>query len=745
MDNLNDMVRRDRVGYTLKVVNGAPFTAGRRNVSGCYNVQTPGGTLLLKPWVPSYYNPPMAYDRCSTPRPFGPRPMNCGDPYTGGNARCGCYSCSTSCGCGGKQPSCGCGSKKSKQLDDGWSQSSGGCGCKVKPKQDAKPVMYGYAGEHDVSIGPSFDTDLYQMGYKYPGSVYGRRDVGQYIEGKGKVKDQAGVQRDKLVTRELLKGNLDALLEHLVDTNQAPAELKKELQQKSVGQIYPKMPAPRIPVEFDHLRSEPRMYVLLHRSSPCPKGTTVPNMAERWSCMMEQMDEGMGVCRRKYQGYYNPWGQVNGPKAEKKEKKTFWEGFFEGIANPLPVVGQYRQLKVPKKQVVSLVDTLLASAGFNPEDAGNKKARKVIAKKLRENLQKQGLNVVGFVDGSMVVEGHPTVGFLQQYVSGIEKALEDTTRFMDQNILNPTSNFVQKNAPQFVSELKQVDKQLGITPGLQQFLKKQTPIAQRLRQQWPDLASMAFASAGVSPAILGALGPATQNLQGSNVIQAMSQSLGPLSQVYQQNGGLQRLLQQQGGVSNVLSSAIGQGQDQATQLFSKLYGQGQQKAGWFAQAAPALGQKGVGDVFQNLSNIGRRAAGRGQFDFNQLLGGAAQKLGGAGNLLQAFGTVGGHRKTETDPILVAVMEVDKPKIIAKLRQNYKPVSAKDFKDKLYKSLRNFGFDGKRARKLSRDYAKYYSSESRYGVTPPHSLEVSEAAIAKAILLCAYKKLSEFSK
>lgn len=145
------------LGYTLKVVNGlypyVPYVAGRNNLrpnttGGCYQVMTPYGELLLKSWTPTYYNPPLSYNRCGVPRPFGPD-----------------YGKALGCGCGG-----------------GGKTTSGPCSCnypsrsawkkKIRPYRDG---FAGYMGQVDAPIGPEWKSTrrIYQSGYFAPEVVYG--------------------------------------------------------------------------------------------------------------------------------------------------------------------------------------------------------------------------------------------------------------------------------------------------------------------------------------------------------------------------------------------------------------------------------------------------------------------------------------------------------------------------------------------------------------------------------------------
>lgn len=645
----------EEVGYTLKVVNGPRFGVGGPvspfnteqipfasvsgpittggfapppTAGGCYQVQTPQGNVLLKAYTPGYYNPPLAYDRCSVPRPFGPQPTGAG------GCKCGC-GCQGSCGCG-------CGAQAPPPPPPpGPPQGPpppkpGGCSC---PK--CKAVMMGYAGESQEDIGPSYRRKRYQAGYfapQYvngylPQPVSGQRPfvptVGQVsrkpsIRPSSKVLEQ---QKEKKVARELLKGNIDALLEHLVDEKKAPAELQVAVEQVSGttghGKICMKQPCYEKPTQFTHLFSEPRSFDL-QLSSPvicsgcggctgksptvggcgCGANLNAP-IQSYYSCIERAYDESRGVCPRQFQGYWNPWGQVNGP----------------------PTVGQTK-FKLKQDPVEKLTDLIVVSTGFNPNE--NPKLRKIVETKLKESLAKEGIRVV-----AGQVSGPGTTGFLQDLVRGLGRAVNDVTRFVAQDVVNPMQQFVRQNATNVASDLASVDRQLGITRSLQQFQQAgglqglQAQLGQRV--QWPEMAALGFGLAGpavglqgMAP-VLGALG--NQGLGGglgavSQGMQGLLQGANPLGRVLQQQGlggaGLNNMLAAglpaAGGLGHY-GALIGQ---QPTNAAQQLLG-GQQG---MLQLLGRQTQVNPQNMFSGLQGLGRRVvqpAGQG-VNFNALAG-----------------------------------------------------------------------------------------------------------------------------
>ncbi len=597
----------EEVGYTIKVVNGPPlnlngampqqadlmgipfasvgsrttggFVAPPRTTGGCYQVQTPQGNVLMKAYTPGYYNPPLAYDRCSTPRPFGPQPTGAG------GCKCGC-GCQGSCGsgCGAKPPvpagqpssgGCGCGAKGPGQ--------AGGCGCGAKGGgapghghgcscPQCKAVMMGYAGESDEPMGPSYRHKRYQAGYFAPEYVNGPR----YIPTVGQLSRKAPLspsqaimkqQEEKKITRELLKGNIDALIDFL-------AEDQGGLTAGS-GKICMKQPSYEEPTQFTHLFSEPRSFDLQLSSPMSCSGGTVggcgcgANMnapiQSYYSCIERAQDESRGVCPRQFQGYWNPWGQVNGP----------------------PTVGK-AGLQLSKDAVDKLTNLLVVSTGFNPDQ--NPKLRQIVETKLDEALAKEGITVV-----AGQVSGPGTTGFLADLIRGITGAVSDTTNFVGQTVVNPMQQFVRKNATTVSRDMASVDRQLGVTSNLQQFVQTGglANLQQQLGQnvQWPELAALGFGLAGpavglpgIAP-VLGALGD--QGVGGG--LGAVSQSMqsllgggGATGQLLQQNGqfggmiGKQPNQQLMGGQQGLLQLIGSKAQVDTQKTFSGLQGLGRQ-------------------------------------------------------------------------------------------------------------------------------------------------------------------------
>ena len=305
----NTPFKHEEVGYTLKVVNGPRFVSGPtpvasqipfasvrgtvggfvpppKTVGSCYQVSTPEGNVLMKAWTPSYYNPPLAYDRCETPRPFGPRPT--------GNGGCKCGQSGLNCGCGGGgscESSCGCGCNDNTPAPDdstpGQSSSCGctggintvsGCGCNSTRSgcQTCDPVMMGYAGESDSELGPSYRNEKYQSGYFAPQYVNGIRMVGK---------------------PRLVSG-------------------MRPVAPPTVGKLCMQQPCRMEPTQINYLRSEPRANTLLFApgsTGSCPSQGPV-NMQQSYGCKMDAFQEARDcqACPRQFQGYWNPWGQVNG-------------------------------------------------------------------------------------------------------------------------------------------------------------------------------------------------------------------------------------------------------------------------------------------------------------------------------------------------------------------------------------------------------------------------------------------------
>lgn len=637
---------KEEVGYTLKVVNGPrydlsqsptvhgnaiPFasvsgygssaqpTVGTPAVapataSGCYQVRTPQGNVLLKAYTPGYYNPPLAYDRCSVPRPFGPQPTGAG------GCKCGC-GCQGSCGCG-------CGAAPSKAAappppgPPPPPKPASKCGC---PK--CKAVMMGYAGESTEPLGPYYRKQKYQAGYFNPQYVNGPPTIGGTI---GQVARKPSVRPsqaivEKKVSRELLRGNVDELLDYLLKEGKAGRELSQAAVKAGAttgahGKICMKQPCYEQPTQYTHLRSEPRSFDL-QLSSPvicptcngpattggcgCGANLNAP-VQHYYSCIERAFDQSRPVCPRQFQGYWNPWGQVNGP----------------------PTVGQ--TFRLDKQPVEKLADLIVVSTGFNPDK--NPKLKKIVEEKLKESLAKENIRVVN----GQVVGGPGTTGFLKDLVRGLGNAVQDVTKFVRNDVVNPMQQFVVQNAGQVQQDLLNVDKQLGITRSLQQFSQAGglQGLSRQLGQQvqWPQMAALGFGLAGpavglegINP-VLGALGGKVGGGMGAvaNEMQGLLTGQNPLGRALQQRGigpgaGLQGLLTPNlpaaGGFGH-LGALLGRKQqaDPVRQLMG-----GQQG---LLQLLGKQGQVEPRNMFSGLQGLGRQVVQpRGQgLNFNALAG-----------------------------------------------------------------------------------------------------------------------------
>lgn len=551
----NTPFMHDDVGFTLKVVKGPnPAMFGNGNpgtTGGCYQVATPYGELLLRPYTPSYYNPPLAYDRCSTSRPFGPRPTGCGGcNCAGGCSKCKGQSGQSSSPCGAKIPTPQ-GLPASTPTEGPYGEPYGYPN--YEPRSNCEAPCYkgnmGYAGEHTNPLGPYYRNEKYQAGYFAPQYVNGppvNTTVGQ--PKKKTAKEIVEEKQEKKIIGDLLEGNLDALLDNLLIKKKATKELAVVAEQATVGRHRTCLVQPPYinPTQFYPQRFQPRAFVPVfygkYEALEVGGNSTVSGCgcrnqrASYFDKLQDWQSDVVQTCPKVFQGWYNPWGQVNGPRDTVGQKKST----------------PSKQALLNKDMIETIADTIIVSTGFNPEK--NDKLRTIVQLKLESELGKRGYKSVGGFGrwirrvgkeigkgvkkaANVVKDVAPSVllsAATGNPLGAIQSAVEATSKFVDSDIMKPMTDIVQKNAGQVLNQLSSIDKNLGITQNLKQFasagglesLSKQLGT----NVQWPQLAGLALTAAtggGAAP-VLNALQPAIRNLPQAQGIQQIANSLGPL-------------------------------------------------------------------------------------------------------------------------------------------------------------------------------------------------------------------------
>jgi len=592
-------LQRLGIGHAVKVVGCPPSTTGMT-----IPVRTPEGDVLIHPYCPSYYNPPLAYDRCSPPRPFD----YCNRPPTIPNIS--------------MKPTCDC---KNPGTCSG-TGTYGNCTCQEHPGALVHPkpsTNRGYFGEHHVN-DRGYD---WQFGQHAGETVFGP---------KGK-KGKKLTEKERKLALNLLTGDFDSLIEHL----QGAGVISERIEKAEVGGLAP----PRVPVQIDAAPpSVPRMYVLVHRGP-------VMRTNELARLINLRLGSFFDLCRRpcacpRGPMTYNPYGSVNGL------------GVVYGPKNAA-------EAKLSGEQVVSLADLMMVEEGFNP--AKNPKLRKIYAAALLKELNKEGLTVRGFADGSWIVEGPylQTTGglfdFVGKAVKSIGKAVTSAAKAVEKAVIKPVTGFVQKAGGTIIDGIKSIDSSLGITDSLKDFVGGAGSL---LGDNFPMLAGAALTAVtgGAAAPLLGALGPMLGGGGGGlgAIGQAATSLLG--------GGGaggigdlLGKLAGAEGGIGGALSSILGQGSGGLASVLGSILGSGGssaiQQAGQQLQSAaqevvPAAdpisallgGQTGIlgalggnlgrlgGGALNVLAGAGSQAIQRGGFDFASLLSNLQNlsRTGGAG-------------------------------------------------------------------------------------------------------------------
>lgn len=599
----------EEVGYSLKVVNGIRYAnsslggqaAGQSTVGGCYQVNTPSGEIYLKAWTPSYYNPPLAYDRCAVPRPLGPQygasetyPCKLKGSDFGGNGGGPCGKCGRggSGGCG----SGGCGSSAMRNVP------CNSCGCGLK-KKSYKNGLLGFLGESDAIIGPDYRAAdyLYQSGYYAPEVVNGRM-VGQTAQVK-----------KKDVALKLLMGDYDSVMSYLL----AQGKFKNAVNAVS-GPVAPKQPLPDTPIQMMPLINEPRAYMMLYTPQCQSLGNMSASISERFADMMDVLSESRQICSRKYQGMENPFGQVQGY-----------------------VVGQP---SMKSNQLTNLADVIILSAGINPKKA--QLIRKMVAKKLTDALRKRGVTVKGFSDGTLIVCGPRLVGQelrlprrvpaseeerkrneLEDLATNLAKSVDETNKFMHDEVLKEVAVFAKDNASTLKGGLKDLEESFGLTDSLKKFAKDNLSDS-KSDADWSKLAGLALL------ALTG--GTAKQSIE---AIADTAKQGSPIKDVAK---SMTQLVNNTApsDLGDKIAALIGKGGPEVTNSVNQIMKGLAEKASGEGKKDPIDvlmgGQKGLadlltnnvskdaGNIFDVLSQIGAGAVKDKKLDFGNLLGSLAK-------------------------------------------------------------------------------------------------------------------------
>lgn len=593
------------IGHAVKVVGGPPMLVPV-NTGMTIPVMTPGGEKLIHPFCPSYYNPPLAYDRCSPPRPFD----TCRRPPTIPNVSMRTCNCGKPGTCSGRG-------------------TCGNCTCERNPGALVRPdksTNRGYYGEHHVN----------DLGYDWQ---FGRH-AGATVFGPKKKRDKLTAKERRLAL-QLLTGDFDSLVEYLQTQGSISRQVDKPVD---VGGLAP----PRYPVQIDAAPpSVPRMYVMVHRGAVTPPGQLARLINLRLGSFFDLCQQRSPCACPSGPMTYNPYGTVNGLGVVYGPKNT-------------------AEAKLSSKQVVSLSDLMMVEEGFNP--AKNPKMRKIFAAALVKELRKEGLTVRGYSDGSWIVEGpylrtaSGLFDFIGDAVSSIGKAVGKAVKAVKKAVIDPVSGFVQKAGGTIMEGITSIDKSLGITDSLKGFLGGAGSL---LGDNFPMLAGLALTAVtgGAAAPLLSALGPALGGAGALGPIGAAASSLIGGGGA----GGIGDLLGQlaggSGGIGGALSSILGQGSGGLASVLGSILGSGgspeirragQQLVSAAAEVVPAAdplsallgGQLGIlgalggnlgklgGGALNVLAGAGSQAVRSGGFDFVSLLSNLQNlsSTGGAGAL-----------------------------------------------------------------------------------------------------------------
>jgi len=584
----------DRLGinHTVKVVSG-PRTFGP-TVGMVIPVRTPDGDVLMHPYCPSYYNPPLAYDRCSPPRPFD----RCDRP-----SRVPSVALNT-CDCGNPGTCSGEG------------HSLGGCSCQSgsgRLVKDVKPsTNRGYFGEHHIDDA-GYD---WQFGYNAGETVFGPKAKGDNLTPK-----------ERELALKLLEGDFDSLVTYLQDKG----AISERADKPDVSGVAP----PREPRQIDAAPvSVPRAYVLIHRGAVQPTSELARLINLRLGAFFDICQRSC-ACKRPMT--YNPYGSVNGLRA------------VRSVGAPPETEAE---AKLSGEQVVALSDVMMVEEGFNP--AKNPKLRKIYAAALIKELSKEGLTVKGYPDGSWLVEGPPMTtdglfDFVKKAVKSVGNAVKSAAKAVKKTVIDPVSGFVKKAGSTITGGLKSIDKKLGITKGLKSFAKG---AGKFLGDSWPMLAGAALTAVtgGAAAPLLGVLGGGLGGGSGLGAIGQAASSLlggsgggigdvlGKLAGGLGGGGGIGGALSSilgsgSGGIASVLGGVLGSGGGSLLQNLGGQITQAAQQAPQVVDPVAALlgGQTGIlgalggnlgklgGGALNVLSGIGQQAIKPTGFDFASLL------------------------------------------------------------------------------------------------------------------------------